>query len=210
MSESIIVQQPVAAEQLILLFHGVGAAPENLVPLGRMLAHAFPGALIVSVRSPQRSDFGTGYQWFSVAGVTEENRPGRVTQAMPGFLAEVARWQAIAGVKPEATVLIGFSQGAIMSLEATNTAPAPARRIVALAGRFAALPARQVSGVTIHLIHGNADRVMPVTVASNAAERLRTLGTRYTADVLPNTGHEITREMAELAIRRLVEDYPAS
>ena len=53
MSDSVIVARPTGpAQQLMLLFHGVGASAQDLVPLGRVLAEEFPEAFIVSVAAP--------------------------------------------------------------------------------------------------------------------------------------------------------------
>jgi phospholipase/carboxylesterase len=39
MSEPILIHKPLgAASQLMLLFHGVGSTPQNMVPIGRRLA----------------------------------------------------------------------------------------------------------------------------------------------------------------------------
>jgi len=67
MLTSITVSRPEGdAQQLMLLFHGVGSDAQDMVPLGEQLAAAFPGAFIVSVQAPERFEFGPGYQWFSV------------------------------------------------------------------------------------------------------------------------------------------------
>ena len=108
--------------ELVLLFHGVGARAEDLVPLGEAIRETCPRASIVSVRAPDASSFGHGWQWFSVQGVTEANRPARIAGAMPRFVATIRAWQDATGIGPEATTLIGFSQGAIMSLESTQEA----------------------------------------------------------------------------------------
>lgn len=206
---SLVVQRPAGpAGQLFLLFHGVGAMPEDLEPLGRKLAAAFPAAMVVSVRAPHASDSGRGYQWFSATGVTDENRPDRVAHAMPAFLETVAHWQQVARLGPEATALVGFSQGAIMALEATKASPAPAGRVVAIGGRFARLPEVAAPRTTIHLLHGKEDRVIAYGLAIEAAERLLSLGTDVTADVLPFAQHEITGEMADLLLERLQRYLP--
>ena len=81
-AKDLIVQHASApGGRLILLFHGVGSRPEDLVPLGRRLAEADPGAWVVSVCSPEPSDLGSGWQWFSVRGVTEDSRPARIATA---------------------------------------------------------------------------------------------------------------------------------
>jgi phospholipase/carboxylesterase len=143
MSSSVIVQTPdVPAKRLILMFHGVGSGPDTMVPVARGLADMPPYAMVVSVASPAQSDFGRGHQWFSVAEITEANRPERIAAAMPEFTKTVAHWQQVSGCAPQATTLVGFSQGAIMSLEATTLPEAIATRVIAIAGRFAKLPAR--------------------------------------------------------------------
>lgn len=124
MTDAVIVHKPQErATHLMLTFHGVGGQPRDLQPLGQRLAPAFPGAFIVSIPGVHRSDFGSGFQWFSVRGVTEANRADRVVQAMPAFRDAVRYWQKETGMQPQDTTLIGFSQGAIMALEATKHEP---------------------------------------------------------------------------------------
>jgi len=206
---SIVVQQAAGRpEQLLLLHHGMGGSPEGLVPLARRLAAAFPRATVINVAAPHRSGVGEGYEWFSIAGITEANRVGRVAEAMPGFLAEIRAYQQAADVTPTVTALVGFSQGAIMSLEASLAPEAPAGRVVAIAGRFAQLPAHAPSHTTIHLLHGKEDAVIPYRHAVEAAIRLRDLGGDVTADILPFVGHAIPEELAELAVERLLGHVP--
>lgn len=107
---SLIVHQPQAGapKQLFLLFHGVGAAPDDLVPLGRIFAQQFPQSAIVSVQAPHDCPYSSGYQWFSVEGITEEQRPIRSAQAMPVFIQTVQQFQQAFGVNHESTALVGF------------------------------------------------------------------------------------------------------
>lgn len=204
MTDSIIVQQPPGAPaQLVLLFHGVGALASDLLPLARQLTAAFPQAFVVSVAAPEACDLGRGRQWFSVQGVDENNRVTRVAEALPAFSNAIRHWQAVSGVAADATALIGFSQGAIMALAATDATPPPAARVVAIAGRFVAPPVMAPAGCTVHLIHGKEDSVIHYRNTVDAAERLIALGGDVTADVLPFTGHAITQEVAQLVVERL-------
>ena len=208
MSDSIVVARPEGpAPQLMLLFHGVGSTAESLVPLGRVLAAEFPQAFIVSVAAPLPSEAG-GRHWFSVAGITEDNRAARVDAAMPAFLETVERWRREAGVGTDAVALVGFSQGAIMALESTRDRPAVAGRIVSIAGRFARLPEAANAGTTFHMFHGKADPVIPYGFTVEGAKHLVALGADLTADVIPGIGHHITPELAELLIERLRGHLP--
>lgn len=203
MSAGLVLQSPSAPRHLFLLFHGVGATPQDLAPLGKLLAAAFPEAAVVSVPAPDRSDFGQGLQWFSVMGVTEQDRPARVAATLPRFLATVREWQQHFGLGSAETTLVGFSQGAIMALAATEVAQPPAARVVSLSGRHAALPTAAPAGVRIHFLHGDADPVIPVAHARAAAQALLALGGEVTLDVLPRLAHGIDRTMADRLTQRL-------
>ena len=181
----------------------MGATADGLVPLGEFIAAAFPQGAVVSVPSPYPSDLGSGRQWFSVRGVTEENRPARVAEVMPVFVDTVHALQQRFGVSPEASVLVGFSQGAIMSLEAARAGHALAGRIVSIGGRFAQLPQHAPDDTTIHFVHGKSDAVVLHSYAAAAAERLNQLGAKVTLDLEPFAGHEITQEMARAMVERL-------
>jgi phospholipase/carboxylesterase len=189
MKDDLIVQKPTQARQLVLLFHGVGSNASDLLPLGQALAPHVPNALIVSVQAPDAQ--GAGRQWFSVQGVTEANRPARVAATMPRFIQAVREWQEASGLDTARTTLIGFSQGAIMALESTQTDSPPAGRVIALAGRFAQPPRVAPLATRVHLIHGDADPVMPVRLAEDALGQLQALGGQATLDRFPGLGHGI-------------------
>ena len=93
-----------------IFLHGVGSTGAAMRPLAESLgvtatAH-FPDG-------PHPFDMGQGRQWFSVKGVTEANRPDRIKAAMPEFRAVIESFG-----DPADSVLVGFSQGAIMALHA--------------------------------------------------------------------------------------------
>ena len=202
-SDAILFQRPAQPAQLILLFHGVGANAANLSSLAEGVAAAFANAMVVSVNAPEASFTPDGRQWFSVADITEDTRQARVDQAMPGFVATIAHWQAEAGLGAHATALLGFSQGAIMALESTKLATPPASRVVAFSGRFATLPATSSYSGTVHFLHGKEDPVIPFQHTVLAAHHLRDLGVDLTAEVVPFVGHAIPPEFIQMAVHKL-------
>jgi len=211
MADAMIIQQPSgAARQLVLLFHGLGASEEDLRPLGERLAAEYPEALVASLRAPHPASLGSGYQWFSVEGLDDAGRVERVAAEMPLFMAAIRQWQRDTGLGPEATVLVGFSQGAIMVLEAATAAgdDVLAGRVVALAGRYARLPATNPGGTTLFLVHGKADSAIHYGFTVEAARHLVALGADVVADVLPWLGHGIDAEVLDLVARRLRTHVP--
>jgi phospholipase/carboxylesterase len=207
-THDLIVRRPATPRQLVLLFHGVGSNARDLAPLGEALAPHFQGATIVSVQAPEASR--PGWQWFSVQGITEADRPARVAAAMPAFTRAVRQWQAACAIGAAGTTLIGFSQGAIMALESTQLDRPLAERVIALSGRFAKPPHIAHGSVRTHLMHGDADAVMPVRGAVDALEQLQGLGAVATLDRFPGLGHGIDRRVLDAVVRRLDDALPAS
>lgn len=201
--DSILTAHPEASTQLVLLFHGVGSSARDLAPVGRALAQAQPQATVVSVDAPHPSQLGRGKEWFSVVGVTEENRPQRIAQAMPMFLETISHWQHKSGIGPQNTVLVGFSQGSIMSLESTQTANPVAGKVIAIAGRFAQSVRIAPTGAKVHLIHGEQDGVVAPKWSIHAHQQLKTLGGDVTLDLLPALGHGVDERALQLAVRFL-------
>jgi phospholipase/carboxylesterase len=204
---SVVIQQPANASQLVLLFHGVGSTAANLAPLGEAIAKTFSNTSVVSVNAPHASTLGSGREWFSVVGITEQDRSERIAKAMPMFDQCVERWQGKTGVTAAQTVLVGFSQGAIMSLESTQTGDQPrAARVVSLAGRFAE-PVRTVpSNLKYHFIHGAQDGVVAPHFAQQASEQITALGGLATLDMLEGLGHSIDPRELRLLLGYLVDN----
>ncbi len=195
----LILQRPATSASgkpaLFLLFHGVGANTLSMQGVGSVLGQWYPEAWIVSVQAPFPSDLGAGWQWFSVRGVTPDNRALRTETAMPAFLQAIARWQEVSGVDPAQTTLLGFSQGAIMALASSQQQPSAASCVVALAGRFPQPPSFAASSTRFHLLHGEADGVVPTSASVEAYAELQALGAKVTLDLLPGLGHGVDDAM---------------
>jgi phospholipase/carboxylesterase len=197
---------------MFLLLHGVGGTPQTMAALAQALTAEYPHALLVSVAAPLPYDGGgAGRQWFSVAGITEDNRPQRVAAALPGFVATVRELQAQHAMPWQRTALVGFSQGAIMALESTQqpSRPLAASRVISIAGRFARPPRHAPMGVVVNLMHGDQDRVMPVDIAVEADRQLRTLGALSTLDRFAGLGHGIDARVVEAIARRMSQAQEA-
>ena len=205
-----VVQSPAKpAQQLLLLFHGVGDNPVAMGQIGSWFAPLFPDALIVSVGGVEPCGPAPGRQWFSVQGVTEKNRQPRIDDAMPLFIQIVRDWQQKTGVTPEHTTLVGFSQGTIMALESTKVEEHLASRIVAFSGRFANLPEKPIAaGTVVHFIHGEQDPVINPFQSKSAAERLKSLGSACTLNIQAGMAHGLDSQMINTAISHLQNDQP--
>jgi phospholipase/carboxylesterase len=210
MDSAIVVQKPIGTiQQLVLFFHGVGSNAQDLVPVAQQFAQVHKHAMVVSINGAQPSDFGSGRQWFSVAGVTEANRAARVAMVMPSFQSTVQQWQKLAGVSSGNTILVGFSQGSIMALESTQLQPPLAGRVIAFSGRFALEPKVAPIGMVINLIHGSADAVIDADHSLAAARQLMALGAKVTVDIVPGMTHGIDARMVSLALSKIAGQQAA-
>ena len=106
-------------------------------------AQEYPQAAVLCVDAPDAFDAapgGGGRQWFSIQGIDEAEPPGARAAALPRFIATVRALQLRFAIDWPRTALFGFSQGAIMALEAAQAEPELAGRVIAFSGRYATLP----------------------------------------------------------------------
>lgn len=200
-------------ELLFLLLHGAGADASQMRPLAQALRAQYPQAAVVSITGPEAFDAipggGAGYQWYSLQGATDDNHPQRVAEALPGFIATVRAWAEQFDMAWERVALAGFSQGAVMALEAVQAEVALAGRVLAFSGAYASMPGHAPLNVSLHLMHGLQDGTLPYQDQVDAAKRLVRLGADVTADILPDIGHELHPELIEKAMGQLRTFVPA-
>jgi phospholipase/carboxylesterase len=181
--------------QLVILCHGLGADAFDLIDLAPAWQHACPDALFASVHAPFPHDSGFGRQWWSVADRSPAVMEAGVRTAAPylhGFIdAELARL----GIPGDAYAIMGFSQGAMMSLFAGLRRPsghAVPRAILAFSGALITpetLSAELTSRPPVLLVHGEADDVVPVSRSRDAEVALITAGVPVEAHYIPRLGH---------------------
>lgn len=197
-----------APTPLYIHLHGAGATALAMTPVADRFREAWPQAAHLMPDGFAPADRGApGRHWFSLLGLTEDNRPGRVQAVLPQLAAFVREAQATLQVAAPATALVGFAQGAILALEFAQAYPDLVGRVVAIAGRYATLPQAAPAAV-IHLVHGKEDRVVPARHAIDAVNRLIALGADATADVVPGIGHEPHPALLDAAVGHLQTFLP--
>lgn len=194
---------------LVILLHGVGSNGANMAALGRALAPALPGFAFESPDAPHGS--GPQREWFSVIGVTEANRPGRVVAARPGFDAVIAALIEQHGYSNalDRVALLGFSQGSIMALDALASGRWPVGAMVAFSGRLASPPPlAPATGTPLLLVHGDADPIMPSGESIRAAQQLTAAGVRARIAIEAGLGHQVSHGGLAEAARFLDDVLP--
>lgn len=185
---------------LLLLLHGYGANEDDLFSLAPYLDERF---LVLSARAPI-SLRGMGYAWFNlgftpqgIAVDPEEIEAAR--QTLRDFIAEaVAAYEC----DPNAVYLVGFSQGAMMSLAVALTVPGVAAAVVAMSGRLLPQTVAQITdkdaliGLPVFVVHGTRDAVVPISHGRETRAKLAELPIDLTYREY-EMGHEVSLESLE-------------
>ena len=194
-------------DQLVVLLHGVGSSGAAMVPLAEALRAFLPNALILAPDGPHPFDGGApgapGRQWFSIRQITPAERPKRIEGALPSLLEWLPKELSAADLPASALSLVGFSQGAILSLSAAALGLNCAA-IVAFAGRLAHSPQPAApNSPALYLGHGEDDGVIGIEEGEDAAERLSAAGYAVTFERYAGVGHMVPPVGIEAAGRFL-------
>lgn len=205
------------ASDLVVFLHGYGADGADLLGLAEVLSPHLPGTAFVAPDAPERCiGGGFGYQWFPIPWLDgspqEAAEAGLVAAArdLNGFLD--ARLEE-ENLTPERIVLIGFSQGAMMSLHVAPRRSAPVAGVVAISGRLLrpeALAGEAVVKPPVLLIHGDQDPVVPFDDMGKAGDALVAAGFPTYGHVMKGTGHGIAPDGLGVALQFLKERFGRS
>jgi phospholipase/carboxylesterase len=204
-----------APTSLVVFLHGYGADGADLLGLADVLGPYLPGAAFVAPDAPEPCAGNPfGRQWFAIPWLdgSSEEVARRGLQAasddLNGFLdAQLAE----TGLQPSALALVGFSQGAMMSLHVAPRRAAAVAAIVAISGRLLVpelLLAEARVKPPVLLIHGDQDQMVPFQDMELAGNALIGAGFETYAHVMKGTGHGIANDGLGAALGFLKERLP--
>ncbi len=182
---------------LLLLLHGVGSNEEDLFELSKYLDPRF---FIVSARAPIQLMPGA-YAWYHVQFSPDDTRIDfreveHSRSILQRFIAELIESYQL---DPDRVYLMGFSQGAIMSLSLALTEPDKLAGVVVMSGRLlpelspVIAPPEALKDFPIFMAHGVADNMIPIRDARATHEQLSRLPVDLTYREYP-MGHQVSIE----------------
>jgi predicted esterase len=178
----------------VVMIHGRGASADSILTLAPVLA--MDG---VTFLAPQAAG-GTWYPYSFMAPIAA-NEPG-ITSGMRA-IARVLEQIAGAGIPPERTVLLGFSQGACL---ATEYVARHAHRYAGVACLSGGLIGPEetprdypgsLDGTPVFLGCSDVDGHIPAERVSESADVLRRLGGEVIMRLYANMGHTINDDEIE-------------
>ena len=193
------------SDKLVIMFHGVGSNGQDLLPIAQYWQRQIDDLSIASPNAPFAFMHShEAFEWFSLLGITEENRYERIEQAREYFDQTVQRILDEQGFANQLNQVIfcGFSQGTIMALDAVASGRWPIAGVIGFSGRLVSPigPDANLS-VKISLMHGEADAVIPVYESQDAFKALREAGFKVELETYKNLGHSVN----ELEVKRGLE-----
>jgi predicted esterase len=188
------------ASGAVVMVHGRGATAESILEL----RHEFESPELAYL-APQAA----GYTWYpySFMAPMERNEPG-LSSAL-ARLGEILAGLEAAGIPPERTILLGFSQGACLALEFAARNARRYAAVVGLSGGLIGPPGTprdypgSLDGTPVFLGCSDRDPHIPRERVDESAEVLRGMGAEVTERIYPAMGHTVNEDEMEF-VRGLV------
>ena len=186
---------PAADARLVaIMIHGRGASAENIL----QLAGEFRAADIAYL-APQAA--GSTWYPYSFLSPIEQNEPGISSglRVIERLIDDVTRQ----GIQPERIVLMGFSQGACLSLEFAARHPRRYAAIVGFSGGVIGPPGtpRDYAGTfdrtPVFLGCSDADPHIPLERVHETAAVFRRMGASVDERIYPGMGHTVANDELE-------------
>lgn len=201
-------ERPAASDAAgwVIALHGRGTVGSDLEPLADAVGLENLGWIFPDAPLPFPGGFG-GRMWYE-SGDEQEVHIRRSRLLLFGLLDDLISTRRIEAQK---IILMGFSQGAVMSLEAGLRYPRRLAAILALSGylfRPQALEKERSSDsarIPILLVHGKLDDVVPVDGSRDAQATLRGLGYEVRLQEYL-MGHQVIPEEIDLIRAQLTEN----
>lgn len=200
-----------SAKQVVIMVHGYGADGGDLISLGDVLGQHMPDTAFYAPDAPQRcANNPMGYQWFPIPwldGSSEEAARQGMEEAVDLLDDYITEVQTAEDLGPDRTIILGFSQGTMMSLHVVPRRADPVAGIIGFSGRL--LNPEHLSEVTckppVLLVHGDQDPMVPYADMGTAAEALAGADFEVYTHTSKGTGHGIAPDGLGVALQFMTQ-----
>ncbi|MGV8986365.1 MAG: alpha/beta hydrolase [Cypionkella sp.] len=203
------------AKSLVVFLHGYGADGADLLGLADVLAPHLPDTAFVAPDAPERVA-GTpfGQQWFAIPrfdGSTQAEAEAGLQRSTDDLNAFLDQRLAYEKIGPEALVLIGFSQGAMMAVHVAPRRKLAMAAVIAISGKLLhpeRLAAEALVKPPVLVMHGDQDQVVDFSEMNTACNALVAAGFETYGHVMQGSGHGIAEDGLANALAFLKKTLP--
>lgn len=200
------------AKSLLVFLHGYGANGADLLGLADVMGPHLPGvAFVAPDATEQCRGGGFGFQWFPVPWI-DGSAQGEADAGIDASTVDIDAFLdarlADEGLTADRLVLVGFSQGSMMSMHVAPRRAEAVAGIVAISGRLLRpdrLAAEARVKPPVLLIHGDQDPVVPFADMGKAGDALVAAGFPTYGHVMKGTGHRIAPDGVGVALQFIRE-----
>jgi phospholipase/carboxylesterase len=194
-----------APKKLVIFVHGYGANGQDLINIGAQWAAEMPEAQFIAPDAPDPVPGAPGgFQWFPISNLDPHRIEQGAREARPvldKFIdQELARYR----LTEKDLVLVGFSQGTMLSLETALRRERPVAGVLGYSGALpggARLKEEMACKPPVFLIHGDQDQVLPIGFMFDALVNLAEAGHGAQWHVSRGVPHGIGPDGLELGAR---------
>lgn len=199
------------ATSLVILLHGYGADGNDLFGIAQALAPHLPNTAFRSPNAPEACAVNPmGRQWFPISwldGSSEAAMAEGAQRAAKTLHAYFDEAMAEEGMAADRVVIIGFSQGTMMSLNVTLRRDEAFAGVIGFSGRVVDVTGTGpiTSKPPVLLVHGDQDEMVPVESIHEARKALDAAGVPVKWHVSQGVGHGISPDGLGLALQFIKE-----
>jgi phospholipase/carboxylesterase len=203
------------AKSLVIFVHGYGADGSDLLGLADVMAPHLPDTAFVAPDAPERIPGAPyGYQWFGIPrfdGSSPEEAEAGLNRSTDDLNAFIDQRLAYEKLTPQSLALIGFSQGAMMSLHAAPRRSQAMAAVISISGKLM-FPERLKTETLVRppvlVMHGDEDQVVDFSEMAVACNALVGAGFETFGHVMEGSGHGIAEDGLVNALAFLKKTLP--
>ena len=199
-------------KKLIFMLHGYGDNADNFIHLARSIDQKEWKAAYIALNAPSALEGNViGYQWFDLYpnGIyIAEAGPKEIKQILKEvhdsimkIINTIDRYCTQLKLTYEDCILMGFSQGGMMTFEVGNFLQKKLAGLGIISGRIMQdqeLTNAHLLNTPIFISHGERDEVIPIYSYHQAVQFLQTNNCNYESHMLSEDAHNISTQTITL------------
>ncbi|WP_026957413.1 alpha/beta hydrolase [Aliagarivorans taiwanensis] len=198
MLESLVIESQLPADSAFICLHGLGAAPQDVAPIAKLLSPGLPRTRFIFPAAPyRRVTANGGYEmraWYDILRFEPQRELNHQhIEQISQTVRELIVQQRKQGI--EKVVLAGFSQGGAIAYQTALSHPELLAGLVVMSSYVPSELSRFDSSKPLPILiqHGSVDDVVAPALADHAKQHLEALGLQPELELYPishTIGHQ--------------------